>query len=419
MLRVRVTREGSEHRQAIAPPGGPAPVTRVDVSHLAGAAQTAAIEREAAAAQASLDLALGPVVRAVAFDLGPGAPGRLLLVVHHMAVDGVSWRILLEDLWSTYERIKRGDSPALPPKTTSFKRWAEKIAAYARSEAVRDEEPYWLAEGRSDAGRLPIDLGGDNLEGAARVVVVELDAKETEQLLREVPEVYRTQMNDVLLTAFHQAMAPWTGSRRVLVDLEGHGREEIFDDADVTRTVGWFTAIYPVVLDIDPAAGPGAALSAVKEQLRHVPSRGLGHGLLRWLRQGEAVATRLAALPAAQVSFNYLGQFDQALPASSPFSFARESLGPAYSPRARRAYVLDVQSSVRGGRLRVRIAYGAELHRRETVEALAERFLAALRALIAHCLSPEAGGYTPSDFQKADLSQEDLGDILDQLDDEE
>jgi amino acid adenylation domain-containing protein/non-ribosomal peptide synthase protein (TIGR01720 family) len=419
MLRVRVTREGGEHRQLIAPPGGPAPVTRVDVSHLAGAEQTAAIEREAAAAQASLDLVEGPAVRAVAFDLGPGASSRLLLVVHHMAVDGVSWRILLEDLWSTYERARRGEAPALPPKTTSFKRWAEKLAAYARSEAVRDEEPYWLAEARTGTGHLPVELGGGNLEGDARSVVVELPASETEQLLRQVPEVYRTQVNDVLLAAFHQAMAPWVGSRRVLVDLEGHGREEIFDDADVTRTVGWFTAIYPVVLDLDPAAGPGQAIQAIKEQLRAVPSRGLGHGLLRWLRQGEAVATRLAAMPAAEVSFNYLGQFDQALPASSPFAFARESLGPGYSPRAKRAYLLDVQSSVRGGRLRVRITYGEHLFRRETIEALAERFLAAIRALVAHCLSPEAGGYTPSDFQKADLSQEDIGDLLDQLPDEE
>jgi non-ribosomal peptide synthase protein (TIGR01720 family) len=205
----------------------------------------------------------------------------------------------------------------------------------------------------------------------------------------------------------------------VLVDLEGHGREEIFADADVTRTVGWFTAIYPVVLDLDPFAGTGEAIMSVKEQLRGIPGRGLGYGLLRYLREGEAIAEKLAARPLSEVSFNYLGQFDQALPDSSPFSFAKESLGPGYSPRAVRAYLLDVQAGVRGGKLRVRLAFGEGRHARRTIEELGERYITALRALIAHCLSPQAGGYTPSDFQKADLSQEEIGDLLDQLDDEE
>jgi amino acid adenylation domain-containing protein/non-ribosomal peptide synthase protein (TIGR01720 family) len=418
MLRVRLTREGGAHRLAIAPPGGPAPLTRVDVSALAGAEQRAVIEREAAAAQASLDLEAGPVARVTWFDLGPDAPARLLLVVHHLAVDGVSWRILLEDLWTAYGQARRGEPVQLAPKTTSFQRWAEKLGAHARGEALREEEAFWLDGARGDVGRLPVERRGDNLEGAARVVTVELSAAETEQLLREVPEVYRTQVNDLLLTAFAQAMAPWVGSRRVLVDLEGHGREELFPDVDLTRTVGWFTAIYPVVLELDPRAPPGEAIQAVKEQLRGIPGRGLGYGLLRYLRAGEAVATRLAALPAAEVSFNYLGQFDQALPDAS-FGFARESMGPGYSPRARRAYTLDVQASVRAGVLRIRVTYGEDRHERATIEALAARFLAALGALIAHCLSPEAGGYTPSDFQKADLSQEDLGDVLDQLEDEE
>src|SRR5262249_24976597 len=148
--------------------------------------------------------------------------------------------------------------------------------------------------------------------------------------------------------------APWVGSRRVLVDLEGHGREEIVEDADLTRTVGWFTTIFPVVLDLGAATGPGKVIQRVKEQLRAVPGRGLGYGLLRWLREGEAAAARLATLPRAEVSFNYLGRLDQTLPDTSPFAFAREAAGPSYSPRARRAYALDVQASIRSGILRLR-----------------------------------------------------------------
>ncbi len=415
MLRLRIVREGGALRQVVVPPGAPAPLDRVDVSTLGGASRAAAIEQAAGAAQASLDLVAGPVLRAVLFE---GSPGLLLLAVHHLAIDGVSWRILLEDLWTAYAQARGGDAIALGPKTTSFKRWAEKLAAYATSDAVRDEEPFWLAEARRDAGRLPAGLGGADLEGSTRAVVVELDPGETGQLLREVPEVYRTQINDVLLAAFAEAMAPWVGSRRVLVDLEGHGREEIFEDVDVTRTVGWFTTIAPVVLDLTAASGPGAVIAQIKEQLRAVPGRGLGYGLLRYLRDGEAVAARLAAMPGAEVSFNYLGQFDQALPEASPFAFARESAGPGYSPRARRAYALDVQASVRGGRLRVRFAYGEQRFERATIEALAERFLERLRGLVAHCLSPEAGGYTPSDFGKAGLTQEDIGDLLGQLDED-
>ena len=418
MLRLRVTRGAKGFEQIITPPGAPPPVSRVDLTGEQGAAQTAAIERETARAQASLDLERGPILRVVQMDVGPSA-SRLFLAIHHMAVDGVSWRILLQDLWSAYGQASRGEAITLPPKTTSFPQWAEKLSSHARSDTMRDEEAYWLADTRGGAGRLPRDEGGENLESSARAVTHELTVTETEQLLREVPEVYRTQVNDVLLTAFAEAMAPWVGSQRVLVDMEGHGREEIFPDADMTRTVGWFTAIYPVAIDIDPSMGHGKAIQSVKEQLRAIPSRGLGYGLLRYLREGEIIAERLASLPQAEVSFNYLGQLDQALPDGSPFTFARESVGPGYSPRARRAYVLDVQGGVRGGRLRIRVAYSKAIHHEATIEALVDRFVVALRGLIAHCLSPEAGGYTPSDFQKADLSQEDIGDLLDQLDDEE
>jgi non-ribosomal peptide synthase protein (TIGR01720 family) len=436
-LRARFARDASGPRSWIAPPGGPPPLSVVDLSSLSGAAQRSGLEAAAAAAQGSLDLAAGPIVRAVLFDLGEGRQ-RLLLVVHHLAVDAVSWRILLEDLGGAHRRARRGEAIALPPKTTSFRSWGEKLAAHARSDALRAEEPFWLAEARRhEAGGPPVHDGGsagsarssdsapnptgstDNgLEGATRAVTVELDPRETGQLLREVPEAYRTQINDVLLTALAEALAPWMGSRQVRVHLEGHGREEIFPDADVTRTVGWFTTLFPVVLDLGAEAGPGAALTRIKEQLRAVPGRGIGYGLLRWLREDEIVGRRLAEAPAAAISFNYTGQIDQAF-ADAPFYIAPESPGVMYSPRALRAHALDVQAGVRGGRLRVRLASAEGRFAPGAVEALADGFLGRLRALIAHCLSPEAGGYTPSDFSKAGLDEAGIGAVLDQLGDEE
>ena len=413
-LRVRLVGDA----QTFAAPGGPVPLLRVDLASVAEDDRKAVIEKAAAEAQASLDLAAGPVLRAVLFESGPGAPARLLLVIHHLAVDGVSWRILLDDLWTAYEQRRRGEAIALPPKTTSFQRWAEKLDAYARFETVAEEREFWLDPVRERAGRLPVDhRDGENLESTMRVVSVSLSPEETQQLLREVPEAYQTQINDILLAAFAQAFGDFTGGGVVLVDLEGHGREELFDDVDLTRTVGWFTTVFPVVLDLDAQASAGATIKSVKEQLRAVPTRGIGHGALRYLREGDAVSAALAALPQAEVSFNYLGQLDQALPESSPFRWARESSGPTHSPRARRRYLLDFNASVAKGTLTVRFLYSEAVHERESVERLAARYLDDLRGLIAHCLSPDAGGYTPSDFQQEELTQ-DVIDMLAGLDDD-
>jgi len=215
-----------------------------------------------------------------------------------------------------------------------------------------------------------------------------------------------------LLTALVQAVARWTGSRSVLVDLEGHGREDLFDDVDVSRTVGWFTALFPVRLDLEDAYGPGEALKTIKEQLRHIPHRGIGYGLLRYLSEDKEITRQLEALPQAEVSFNYLGQLDQAVPEGSPFGPARESSGPAHSLRGRRSHLLEVNGGIAGGKLQLEWTYSENLHRRATIEGLAQSFMEALRTLIAHCQSPEAGGYTPSDFAEFEWGQEDLDDIV-------
>ena len=207
------------------------------------------------------------------------------------------------------------------------------------------------------------------------------------------------------MAAMAVALRDFSQASALLVDLEAHGREEIVEGVNLTRTVGWFTAICPVLLDLDPTLGAGELLKALKEQLRGLPRRGLGHGLARYLSGDRELAEELEALPRAQVSFNYLGQLDQALPGSSPFGPAPESAGPNHGRRRERPYLLDFSGYVAGGRLQVAWAYSENLLDRSRVSALAEDFLAALRSLIAHCLSPEAGGYTPSDFPLAALDQ--------------
>ncbi|MGH2609677.1 MAG: condensation domain-containing protein, partial [Tepidiformaceae bacterium] len=185
--------------------------------------------------------------------------------------------------------------------------------------------------------------------------------------------------------------------------LEGHGREPLFDEVDLTRTVGWFTTIFPVRLELE-TEDPGEALKSVKEQLRRIPNRGLTYGVLRYLSSDLHVIEQLSALPDADVGFNYLGQYAA--------THALESSGPERSPRSRRRHLLEINGAIYGGRLRVRWGYSEHHHRGATIERVAGDFMGCLRSLIAHCRSPKAGGFTPSDFAQAKISQQALDKLV-------
>jgi amino acid adenylation domain-containing protein/non-ribosomal peptide synthase protein (TIGR01720 family) len=400
------------------------PFEWIDLSGLNGAEQSQVLQAKVILVQASLNLVRGPLMRVVYFDLGAECPGRLLMVVHHLAVDGVSWRILLEDLYLAYEQLNSDEAGKLgipinrlPPKTMSFRDWAQGLERYAQSKTILDELKYWLSVPKKQSVRLPKDYkdGQANTEASARTVTVFLSAEETGALLRDVPAAYGTEINDALLTALAQAFEQWTAACTLLIDLEGHGREDVIDDADISRTVGWFTAVFPVQLDLSSVEGAGEALKAVKEQLRQIPQRGIGYGLLRYLHKDRHIAAQLMALPQAEIIFNYLGQLDQTIK-SSPFHFAHESVGPLHSLLGWRSHVFEVNSSVIGEQLQMRWTYSENLHRRETVEKLVAGFIESLRSLIKHCQSPEAGGYTPSDFPDVELSQADVEALEEELD---
>ncbi|MCP4657237.1 MAG: amino acid adenylation domain-containing protein [bacterium] len=418
-LRLRLHQEGSEWRQINAGVEVEVPWVRVDLAALADDGQRAALEEVAAAVQGSLHLSCGPLVRMALVDRGPERSGRLLWVVHHLAVDGVSWRVLLEDLERVYRQLERGAGVALPAKTTSFRDWSEKLREYARSEAPAAELDGWLAAGAERVRSLPRDHpGGRNTVASIGAVAVELDAEETRALLQEVPAAYRTQINDVLLAALALGFAENLGEPAIRIDLEGHGREDLFDGMDLSRTVGWFTSLYPVVLELGDERDPGEVLKSVKEQLRAVPAGGLGHGVLRYLSERDEVAP-LRSQPAAEMLFNYLGQLDGAFSTSSLFRPAAESSGPAAAPWDLRSHLLEINGSISGGCLRVAWSYSENLHRRATVEGWAQGFVGALRSLIRHCLSPGAGGYTPSDFPETGLDQTGIDQLLEDLSDAE
>jgi non-ribosomal peptide synthase protein (TIGR01720 family) len=407
-LRLRFTQTGEGWHQVNAPTQTGSVIMQVDLSEHSATEQIAAMETAAADAQAGLDLAQGPLLRAMFFHFGPALPSRLLIVIHHLVVDGVSWRILLDDLMTVYEQLRCNESIALPPKTTSFQYWATQLTAYADSPALAQQLDYWL-QAHAPLAPLPVDMpGGANTEASAQSMTVSLTPAETRALLQEVPAVYRTQINDVLLTALAQTHAEWTGASSLLVDLEGHGREELFEDVDLSRTVGWFTSLFPVHLDLSDIHLPAIAIKSVKEQLRRIPHRGIGYGLLRYLCQNDERIDRLRTLPRAELNFNYLGQLDRALPAASPFILALESPGPSRHRRGHRQYLMEINGSIMHDQLQITWTYSKNIHRSATIEYLANRYLNHLRALIAHCQSPEAGGYTPSDFPLAGISQKSL-----------
>jgi amino acid adenylation domain-containing protein/non-ribosomal peptide synthase protein (TIGR01720 family) len=409
-FRLRFTRSPSGWQQNYADDAGNVSLRCIDLSKLSETEREVEMVSAATELQSSLDLAAGPIIRAGYFQLGSRRPARLLLVVHHLAIDGVSWRFLLEDLQAAYLALWEKKPVRLPPKTTSFQVWSAQLWQYARQSDVRAELEYWRGVASGPLESLPIDSsdGGDNSEASARTVARRLNAQETKALLQHVPSVHHTQINEVLLAALQRSLAGWIGSGSLLLDLEGHGREEIAEHLDVSRTIGWFTTIFPVKLELRLNESMEEGLRTIKTRLRRIPQRGLGYGALRYLSDDPGSSDALGALPQAQVSFNYLGQFDQVVSELSLFRFANEDCGPWHSPRAKRRYLIEVLALVQHGCFEVRWTYSPNLHRKETIEALADNFISALQTLIAAVDKDHARAFVPSDFPLAKLDQSQL-----------
>ncbi|MEV7603727.1 condensation domain-containing protein, partial [Kitasatospora sp. NPDC089797] len=380
---------------------GDRPTDLLAVRDLTGAADVpAALHLAAAEAQQSLDLHHGVLLRGAFLRLPDGAAPRLFLAVHHTVMDGVSWRILLEDLATAYTRLAgtddapadgagTDDAPAdLGPRTTSYRRWAERLSEHVRSGGFDQELDYWRQASAASV-ELPVDgtatgTGAPRSDTYGELVVesVHLDRAGTQALLQRVPAVHRTQINDVLLAALGRTLRNWAGAP-VTIALEGHGREELFEDVDLSRTIGWFTSLYPVTLDV-PAGDWAPALKAVKRHLRKLPGRGIGYGALRYLSEpGSPAHTALAAAPHPRISFNYLGQWDGATGATGLVREQFGALGADQAPEQPRPHRIDVVAAVSDGELRIDWMHSPTTHSPATVRRLAEDFLDALRQIVA------------------------------------
>ncbi|HZS21935.1 MAG TPA: amino acid adenylation domain-containing protein, partial [Pseudonocardiaceae bacterium] len=363
----------------------------------------AAAQRAALAAASSLDIVNGPLMRVLLFDFGSGQRPWLFVAAHHLVTDGVSWRILLGDLETAYHQARDGQPVELEPVGTAFTQWAHRWVDYVQAGGLNEDLQYWSALPQDTSAELPVSRTGVNTTGSARTVVAGLSRDETDALLHRVPSAYRTQINDVLLSALGRVLTSWTGQDRVLIALEGHGREEILHRVELSRTVGWFTSLFPVALSIEPT-GWGDVLKSVKEQLRVIPHRGLSYGALRYLTNdsglGEAVSP--------QISMNYLGQWGGAGEPGGLYRDWVSALAPDVAPDSVRPHLLDVIGLVSDGELRLSWTYSENVHDEATVTRLAAEMCAALREIVAHCVDPDAGGCTPSDFPLARVSQAQL-----------
>ncbi|KPI05694.1 amino acid adenylation domain protein [Actinobacteria bacterium OK074] len=405
-------------------------VVRVDAADAADDALDEVAGRAARAAVERLDPAAGVMAQAVWVDAGAGRTGRVVLVAHHLVVDGVSWRILLPDLRAACEAAAVGRAPEPEPVGTSFRRWAELLAAQAADERRVAELDDWtalLGEPRPPLGRRELDPEVDTVRTLRHRTWV-VPPEQAATLVGRTPGAFHCGVDDVLLATLAGAVAHWRPglAAGLLVDVEGHGREPL-EGADLLRTVGWFTSVRPVRLevtgvDLDAARRGGRAagslVKAVKEQARAVPGDGLGHELLRHLNP--VTGPVLAAAPTPQIGFNYLGRFAAGGEAGTgpvgPWQPAGESaIGGSVDPGMPATHAVDAGAVVRdtadGPELTITLSWTSRLLEEADATRLGETWLTMLDGLAAHTADPTAGGHTPSDFHLLNLAQHQIEEL--------
>ncbi|WP_219194688.1 surfactin non-ribosomal peptide synthetase SrfAB [Bacillus velezensis] len=371
------------------------------------------IEREADRLQSSISLETGHLLKAGLFRAEDG--DHLLLAIHHLVVDGVSWRILLEDFTSVYTQLKQGNEPALPPKTHSFAEFAERIKEYANTKAFLKEADYWRGlEEKEVCTQLPKDRqSGDQRMRHTRTVSFSLTPEQTEQLTTNVHEAYHTEMNDILLTALGLALKEWTGEDTIGVHLEGHGREDILDGLNITRTVGWFTSMYPMILEMKHADDLSYQLKQMKEDIRHIPNKGVGYGILRYVTAPEH-KEGLSFEIDPDISFNYLGQFNE-MSDSGLFTRSGMPSGQSLSPDTEKPNALDIVGFIENGQMTMTFAYHSLEFHEKTIQSFSDSFKGHLLKIIDHCLAQDGPELTPSDLGDDDLTLDELDKLMEIL----
>jgi amino acid adenylation domain-containing protein/non-ribosomal peptide synthase protein (TIGR01720 family) len=418
-LRSRFTRSEEGWRWTIEETAPACIVERVDLSNLDPEGQLPAIEASAARIQLSLNLETGSLIRVVWFDYGPKSSGRLLLVIHYLVIDGVSWRILLEDLANLYRQAIENQSLKLPAKTTSVKAWSEQLQDYSNSETLKTKEKEnWATQLDTSIASIPVDFPDnykrDNMDLIDRVIL-SISEEDTRLIFQELSSVYNTRIDEFLLVPLVRTIGRWTGNKSVLIDLEKDGREEGVLSVDISRTIGRFTLNFPILLASSESGSIEEDIKNTKEQIRRVTNSGVGYGLLRYCIEDRAIRNRLGELPTAEVSFNYSGSFDESITVAPFIRFTKEKKGSNCDPFIHRSHLLQIESYIMDNQLQIEWTYSQNIHRSSSIESLAREYLESLNLLIKHCRSSQ-GVYTPSDFPNAELTQDEINQLITLLD---
>ncbi|MES9730365.1 MULTISPECIES: condensation domain-containing protein, partial [Bacillus] len=357
------------------------------------------IEKEANRIQGSIQFSNGSLFKLAVFNTEEGS--HLLIAIHHLIIDGVSWRILLEDFYRLYEK---GDD-SLPAKTTSYQDWANGLAQYVSSRKNEKEVVYWRNIQSKTIPTLPKDYqySGRHLYEDLQIEGILLNKNETIMLLTEVHKVFQTEINDLLLAALAMTIKEWTGENTLAVSLEGHGREELIDGMDLSRTVGWFTSIFPVIFELD-SGNMASVIKTVKETLRKVPKKGAGYGVFKYLNSSVAIGKTIEP----EISFNYLGAFEE----DDVQLYSSMPMGRQISGKNHQEHLLEWNGMVVGGVLQINISYNPKVFSKRTIKMLGSLYRQNLVALMKFCSEKDEIELTPSDFSENDMTLDELDNIF-------
>ena len=373
---------------------------QIDLSSVSDDNLPSNIEFHANKTQESLNIHSGPLMKAILFQCGDHRPSQFLIVIHHLVVDGVSWRIILDDLQLAYKSYQQNQTPSTPHKTHSFQQWAQELQDYALSDELLHQVTYWESVQKLVSNTsLPIDITKNQSILTAKhfhTAHASLSTEQTQALINKVPSAYRTQINDILLTALVLTIGEWSGQYQLCLELEGHGREDIIPGIDLSRTVGWFTSLFPVCLQINDPQDLGESIKTIKESIRQIPHKGIGYGILTHINPSNPLSKKKHISPSPTLCFNYLGQWDNTM---ESWGYSAYNSGNAISTHNQLLHLINVNCEIRDQVFQVFWNMSTVHYDPGTCHTLAHTFIQILDQLIQHCSQDQNFGYTVSDFE--------------------
>lgn len=365
--------------------------------------------------QESLNLSEGPLLRVVLVKGSKSNPDKIFIICHHLIIDAVSWRILAEDLAALFDAYEMGSPIELPSKTTSYLDWAKEIYHSVESSKWDNEIQYWQNLSARSYEKIQYDNNGTNNEERMQTHNTLLSEEYTSKLLFKVHHAYNTEIGDLLLSALFYTFKKIFSVISIKVDLEGHGREDVFSKVDISRTIGWFTSIFPFYLEIPSSEKLDDLIKVTKENIRNIPNRGFGYGLLKYLNSSKPRGELLRSEYDSEVRFNYLGRFDN-IETNGDFSRISSPIKLANrSNRQKSQYLININAMITNNELIIYWGYSSSFFNKKTIEAVGQKYIDTLKLIIDHCANVSAVSYTPSDLPEIEIDQKCLDELFEEL----